>query len=92
MSAATVATPTFEIGAVVMNQPKQLRPELQEVVADILALKAMEKNERFITHKAQREILGKLNPSDLAAVARAISEAEKQQQPIYGKQRTLNNI
>jgi len=31
-----------------------LRPDLQEVVADILALKAMERNERFITHKAQR--------------------------------------
>ena len=72
-----------ELGAVVMNQPKQLRPDLQEVVADILALKAMERNERFITHKAQREILGKLNADDLAAVARAIADAEKQQQPIY---------
>ena len=66
-----------------MNQPKQLRPDLQEVVADILALKAMERNERFITQKAQREILNKLNADDLAAVARAIAGAEKQQQPIY---------
>jgi hypothetical protein len=41
------------------------------------------RNDHFITHKAQREILGKLNPNDLAAVARAISEAEKRQQPIY---------
>jgi len=82
-AAATVATPRFEIGAPAMNQPKQLRPDLQEVVADILALKAMEKNERFITHKAQREILGKLNASDLAAVARAIADADKQQQPIF---------
>ena len=83
MSVATVATPRIEIGAVVMNQPKQLRPDLQEVVADILALKALEKNERFITHKAQREILSKLNADDLAAVARAIAEAEKKQQPIF---------
>lgn len=67
--------------------PKQLRTDLQEVVADILALKAMEKNERFITHKAQREILNKLNADDLAAVARAIAEAEKRQQPIFTKTR-----
>lgn len=65
--------------------PKQLRPELQEVVADILALKKLEQNERFITHKAQREILNRLNASDLAAVARAISESEKQQRPIYDR-------
>ena len=66
-----------------VSQPKQLRPDLQEVVADIVALKAMTKNEHFITHKAQREILSKLNPSDLAAVARAIAEEEKRHQPIY---------
>ncbi len=86
MSAAMVGTPRFE-GVVVMNQPKPLRPDLQEVVADILALKAMEKNERFITHKAQREILNTLNASDLAAVARAIADAEKQQQPICNRPR-----
>ena len=79
-----VGTPSSVEGAVVMNHPKQqLRPDLQEVVADILALKQMENTERFITHKAQREILGKLNANDLAAVSRAIREAEKQQQPVY---------
>jgi hypothetical protein len=83
MATATLATTRFGIGVVAMNEPKQLRPDLQEVVADILALKAMERNERFITHKAQREILNKLNADDLAAVARAIAAAEKQQQPIY---------
>jgi hypothetical protein len=83
MATATLATTRFGIGAVAMNEPKQLRPDLQEVVADILALKAMERNERFITHKAQREILNKLNADDLAAVARAIAAAEKQQLPIY---------
>jgi 3-methyladenine DNA glycosylase AlkC len=85
MATATVATSRVEIGAMVMNQPKQLRPDLQEVVADILALKAMEKNERFITHKAQREILNKLNASDLASVARAIAEADAKQQPIFAR-------
>jgi len=86
MSATAYAVP--RTGAVVMSEtPKQLRPDLQEVVADILALKAMEKNERFITHKAQREILNKLNADDLAAVARAIAEANKRQQPIFNRQR-----
>lgn len=62
---------------VVINPLNALRPDLQEVVKDILALKALEKNERFITHKAQRDLLGKLNPQDLAAVARAIAEAQR---------------
>lgn len=76
------AIQAIQTGAVVMSAaPKQLRPDLQEVVADILALKKLEKNERFITHKAQREILNKLNSADLAAVARAIADAEKQHQP-----------
>ncbi len=80
----STAIQVIQTGAVFMSATKQqLRPDLQEVVADILALKKMEKNERFITHKAQREILNRLNASDLAAVARAIAEAEKQQQPIY---------
>jgi hypothetical protein len=55
-----------------------LRPDLQEIVRDLLGLKALEKNERFITHKAQREILSKLNPADLTAVARALFEANQQ--------------
>ena len=84
MSTATYGVCAVPTGVVMNTAPaKELRPDLQEVVADILALKAMTKNERFITHKAQREILGKLNASDLAVVARAIAEAEKQQQPIY---------
>jgi len=83
MSTATIQMRTGEV--FMSSTPKQLRPDLQEVVADILALKKLEKNERFITHKAQREILNKLNTSDLAAVARAIAEAEKQQQPIYSR-------
>jgi len=78
----STAVQAIHIGAVVMSAtPKQLRSDLQEVVADILALKKLEKNERFITHKAQREILGKLNASDLATVARAIADVERQHQP-----------
>jgi len=84
MSATAYGIP---MGVVMSETPKQLRPDLQEVVADIMALKAMEKNERFITHKAQREILNKLNADDLAAVARAILEAEKRQQSIFNRSR-----
>jgi hypothetical protein len=65
-----------------MNQPRQLRPDLQEAVADILALRAMARNDHFLTHKAQRDILGKLNAQDLALVARALAAAEAKQQPI----------
>ena len=72
----------FRTGVRFMSPPKQLKQELQAVVDDILALKALEKNERFITHKAQREILNRLNPDDLASVARALAEADVKQQPI----------
>ena len=50
-----------------------LSPHLQEVVKDILALKAIEKSERFLTHKSQRELLQHLNAQDLATVARILA-------------------
>jgi hypothetical protein len=78
---ATVAL-RMEIGAVVMNQAKQLRPELEEIVRDLLALKAMAKD-GILTHHSQRELVKNLNARDLADVARAVSLTEKQQQPIY---------
>jgi hypothetical protein len=62
-----------------------LTPALQEVVADILALRAMARNDHFVTSRAQRELLGKLNPQDLAVVARALAAEEARQQPIYKK-------
>jgi hypothetical protein len=61
------------------------RPDLQEIVADIMALKALGRGSLFLTHKSQREILNKLNPYDLCLVARAAAEAEKRRQPIYTK-------
>jgi len=81
MSTMTYPTPALE-GVVTMNQPTLLRPDLQEAVADILALRAMARNDHFLTHRAQRDILGKLNPQDLATVARALISAEAKQQPI----------
>ena len=79
--ATMTVTATMRQGAATMQQ-KQLSPALQEIVADVLALKALAKNDHFITNKAQREILNRLNADDLAAVARAIADAEKQQESL----------
>lgn len=82
MSAAcssVMATPAmvFNKGAEVMNTPSKLRPDLEEVVKDILALRAMAKTDNFLTYRSQRKILARLNAKDLAAVARALTEAER---------------
>ena len=80
---STAAIPVRTGAPVVMSQsPKQLRPELQELVNDLLALKAMAKG-GILTHHSQRELVKHLSPRDLADVARAVSEAEKRNQPIY---------
>src|SRR5260370_38035641 len=88
MAAATVATPRFEIGAVVMC--KQLKPELEDIVHDLLALREMAKT-GILTHHSQRELVKSLNARDMADVARAVSLAEKQQQPIYARKGTTTN-
>jgi hypothetical protein len=81
---AIVGTPRVEIGAVVMTQPKQLKPELEEIVRDLIALREMAKD-GILTHHSQRELVRHLNPRDLADVARAVSLMEKRQQPIYNR-------
>ena len=65
-----------------MNQPKQLKAELQEIVSDLLALREMAKT-GILTHRSQRELVKHLSAQDMASVSRAVSEAEKRQQPIY---------
>ena len=65
-----------------MSSTKTARPELDDIVQDILALRTLSVRENFVTSRAQRDILKKLNSEDLAYVARAIAEAEKAQQPI----------
>lgn len=72
-----------------MNQPRQLRPELEEIVNDLLALKAMAKD-GILTHHSQRELVKHLNARDLADVARALSLMEKQQQPKAQQTRPFN--
>jgi hypothetical protein len=66
---------------VVMNQPKQLKPELQEI-SDLLALREMATT-GILTHHSQRELVKGLSPRDMADVARAVSETEKRQQPVF---------
>ena len=60
------------------SKPKQLRPDLQEIVNDMLALRALAKS-GILTHYSQRDLLKPLNSRDMANVARAIETAEKQQ-------------
>lgn len=75
MSTAVYA-PTLQ-RPVVMNSTLTLRSELQEVVRDILSLRAFTRQDgKFCTHKSQRALLARLNPQDLASVTRAIAEAE----------------
>jgi hypothetical protein len=76
--------PTQEV-IVMSKQTTPLRPDLQEVVADILALRALTRKDHFITHKTQRDILNRLNQDDLTVVARALAAEEAKQQPIYTK-------
>lgn len=72
------------------NQPKQLRPDLEEIVNDLVALKMMAKD-GVLTHYAQRELVKPLNARDLADVARAVSAVLKREtQPIYNRPVMLN--
>lgn len=56
---------------------RQLRPELEEIVRDLLALKEMQRN-GILTFRSQRELVKNLSARDIADVARAVSLAEKQ--------------
>ena len=69
--------------------PKQLRPELEEIVNDLLALKMMARD-GILTHHSQRELVRDLNARDLADVARAVSSMEKRSQPIFNRPLSLD--
>ena len=56
-------------GAVMATQ--QLKPELEQIVDDILGLRALATTTGFMTFKSQREILARLSPADQAAIGRA---------------------
>lgn len=53
-----------------------LRPDLQQVVVSVLALRAITARTGMRTTRSQNDILGALNNQDLAAVACALAAAE----------------
>ena len=53
-----------------------LRPDLQELVDNVRALKTMTKELHFQTGKSQAALLKRLNAEDLALVARALFEQQ----------------
>jgi hypothetical protein len=85
---ATYEAPLRGVVMVTAKVKLEDRPDLQEVVENVLALRSMALNGHFATHHSQREILGRLCPDDLACVARALAQAEKHQQPIYPRPKT----
>ena len=89
MSAAACISNTPMRNGVTSMAPKQLRPELEEIVNDLVALKMMAKD-GILTHHSQRELVKHLNARDLADVARAVSLAEKRHQPIFNRPQSLD--
>jgi len=63
------------------------RPDLQEIINDLLALKLMAKD-GILTHRSQQELVKGLTPKELAAVARAVALAEKRAVPCYERPST----
>ena len=78
-----MATSTYHVptqGAfMVTAQIRQLRPELEQIVEDILGLRALATTTGFMTFKSQREILARLTPADQAAVGRALAKRAHEQ-------------
>jgi hypothetical protein len=58
---------------------QQLKPELEQIVEDILGLRALATTTGFMTFKSQREMLARLTPADQAAVGRALAKRDKEQ-------------
>jgi hypothetical protein len=88
---ATYETPTRGVAVMPSKVRIEDRPDLQEVVENVLALRSMAFNGHFATHRSQRDILGRLCPDDLACVARALKKAEeKRTQPIFNRSTITN--
>jgi len=77
---ATYETPSaMNKGAVMVTTQQQLKPELEQIIDDLLGLRALAATTGFMTFKSQRELLARLTPADQAAVGRALAMREKQQ-------------
>jgi hypothetical protein len=71
---------------VVMNKPntrlEDTRPDLQEIINDLLVLKIMARD-GITTNRSQHELVKDLTPKEMAAVARGVALAEKRAVPCY---------
>jgi hypothetical protein len=65
------------------------RPDLQEIINELLVLKLMAKD-GIMTNRSQHELVANLNPKELAAVARGVALAEKRVIPCYQRPDDLN--
>lgn len=65
------------------------RPDLQEIINDLVVLKMMAKD-GILTHKSQHDLVKHLSPKELAAVARGVYLAEKRAVPCYERPANLN--
>lgn len=74
---SSIAVSNTQMCRGVKTMERQLRPELEEIVRDLLALKEMQRN-GILTFRSQRELVKNLSARDIADVARAVSLAEKQ--------------
>ena len=71
------------LGAIVMKpRLEDTRPDLQEIINELLVLKLMAKD-GIMTNRSQHELVANLNPKELAAVARGVALAEKRVVPCY---------
>lgn len=59
-----------------MPDNNQLRPELEQIVEDIIGLRALAATTGFMTFKSQRDILARLSPGDQAAVGRELANRQ----------------
>ncbi len=77
-----------------MSQPKtrleDTRPDLQEIINDLLVLKMMARDGVVLTHNSQRKLIEHLSPKELAAVARGVALAEKRAVPHYERPANLS--
>jgi hypothetical protein len=76
MSTATYSAPTKGVVMVTPNHVRlEDRPDLQEIVNDLVALKLMAKD-GILTHKSQRDLVKDLTSKEMAVVARAVASVE----------------
>jgi hypothetical protein len=83
--------PTMKEGAFMNQRLEDTRPDLQEIINDLVVLKMMARD-GLLTNKSQQELIKHLNPKELAAVARGVALAEKRVVPCYEKPSSTEGV